>query len=131
MLRFNLSEFPRDFFRSRIPAQLSAECRVRRIHRSRVMDNSIRQLVGVIKSDPAVANVNAYTGGNGSTNTGFIYIALKPLNERKIRRPPNHQPSSSQAESSARGLRVFAGGSRSPNRRPIEQRALPVHHSVR
>ncbi len=48
------------------------------------MDNSIRQLVGVIKSDPAVANVNAYTGGNGATNTGFIYIALKPLNERKI-----------------------------------------------
>jgi multidrug efflux pump len=48
------------------------------------MDNSIRQLVGVIKSDPAVANVNAYTGGNGATNTGFIYIALKPLNERNI-----------------------------------------------
>ncbi len=51
------------------------------------MDNSIRQLVGVIKSDPAVANVNAYTGGGGSTNTGFIYIALKPLNERKIGAP--------------------------------------------
>jgi len=48
------------------------------------MDNSIRQLVGVIKSDPAVANVNAYTGGNGATNGGFIYIALKPLNERKV-----------------------------------------------
>jgi len=51
------------------------------------MDDSIRQLVGVIKSDPAVANVNAYTGGNGSTNTGFIYIALKPLDERKIGAP--------------------------------------------
>jgi multidrug efflux pump len=49
-----------------------------------VMDNSIRQLVGVIKSDPAVANVIAYTGGNGATNGGFIYIALKPLNERKV-----------------------------------------------
>jgi len=48
------------------------------------MDNSIRQLVGVIKSDSAVANVTAYTGGNGATNAGFIYIALKPLNERKI-----------------------------------------------
>ena len=28
--------------------------------------------------------MNAYTGGNGSSNTGFIYIALKPLNERKV-----------------------------------------------
>ncbi len=51
------------------------------------MDNSIRQLVAVIKSDPAVANVNAYTGGNGSTNTGFIYVALKPLDERKVGAP--------------------------------------------
>ena len=48
------------------------------------MSDSIRQLVRVIKSDPAVANVNAYTGGNGATNTGFIYIALKPLDERKV-----------------------------------------------
>jgi multidrug efflux pump len=49
-----------------------------------VMDNSVQRLVGVIKADPAVANVTAYTGGNGSSNAGFIYIALKPLNQRKI-----------------------------------------------
>lgn len=48
------------------------------------MNNSILELVKVIKADPAVANVNAYTGGNGASNGGFIYIALKPLNERKI-----------------------------------------------
>ena len=48
------------------------------------MDNSVRQLVAVIKNDPAVANVTAYTGGNGASNGGFIYIALKPLNERKV-----------------------------------------------
>ena len=48
------------------------------------MNNSIKQLVGVIKADPAVANVNAYTGGNGASNGGFIYIALKPLEERKV-----------------------------------------------
>jgi multidrug efflux pump len=48
------------------------------------MDNSVQQLVGVIKKDAAIANVIAFTGGNGATNTGFIYIALKPLNERKV-----------------------------------------------
>jgi multidrug efflux pump len=46
-----------------------------------LMDNSVLQLVDVIKADPAVFHVNAYTGGG---NGGFIYIALKPLNERKI-----------------------------------------------
>ena len=38
----------------------------------------------MIKNDPAVANVIAFTGGSGATNTGFIYIALKPLAERKV-----------------------------------------------
>ena len=48
------------------------------------MNSSLLALVKVIKADPAVANVNAYTGGNGASNGGFIYIALKPLNERRI-----------------------------------------------
>jgi multidrug efflux pump len=48
------------------------------------MNSSIQQVVGVIKNDPAVANVVAFTGGNGATNTGSIYIALKPLAVRKI-----------------------------------------------
>lgn len=46
-----------------------------------VMNTSIRKLVDVIKSDPAVANVNAYVG---SGNGGFIYITLKPLSQRGI-----------------------------------------------
>ncbi len=41
-----------------------------------VMDNSVRQLLSVIEKDPAIAHVNAYTG---SSNGGFIFIALKPL----------------------------------------------------
>jgi len=48
------------------------------------MNDSIQQIVGVIKKDSAVANVIAFTGGNGATNGGSIYIALKPLAERKV-----------------------------------------------
>jgi len=47
------------------------------------MDQLTKQFVNIIKADPAVANVMAFTGG-GSTNTGNIYIGLKPLNERKL-----------------------------------------------
>src|SRR5271168_3399423 len=51
-----------------------------------VMNASIKALVNVIKADPAVANVNAYSGSNGGggSNGGFIYAALKPLDERKV-----------------------------------------------
>jgi multidrug efflux pump len=49
-----------------------------------VMDDSIKKLVQTIKADPAVANVIGYVGtGNG----GFVYVSLKPLNERKIGAP--------------------------------------------
>jgi multidrug efflux pump len=41
-----------------------------------------------IKNDPAVAAVVSFVGGTGpgtaATNSGFVYVALKPLEERKI-----------------------------------------------
>jgi multidrug efflux pump len=50
-----------------------------------VMNASIKELVKVVKADPAVANVNAYIGGGGGgSNGGFMYVALKPLEERKV-----------------------------------------------
>jgi multidrug efflux pump len=48
------------------------------------MNDAIQKIEGVIKKDPAVDNVIAFTGGGGATNTGNIFIALKPLNQRKI-----------------------------------------------
>ncbi|HTW79000.1 MAG TPA: efflux RND transporter permease subunit [Terracidiphilus sp.] len=44
-----------------------------------LMNFSVEKLMKVIKSDPAVAHANAYTGGNGASNGGFIFVALKPL----------------------------------------------------
>jgi multidrug efflux pump len=51
------------------------------------MDDSIQRIEAVIKKDPAIQNVMGFTGGGGATNTGFIFIALKPLSERKIDAP--------------------------------------------
>jgi multidrug efflux pump len=85
------------------------------------MDTSIRQIGAVIKDDPGVANVIAFTGGNGATNTGFVYVALKPLAERKVTatqiinrlRPKlNHLPVASAFLQSVQDLRI---GGRSSN----------------
>jgi multidrug efflux pump len=51
------------------------------------MNDSIQKIEGVINKDPAVANVIGFTGGGGATNSGNIFISLKPLNERKIGAP--------------------------------------------
>ncbi|HSY84228.1 MAG TPA: efflux RND transporter permease subunit [Gemmatimonadaceae bacterium] len=48
------------------------------------MDDAMRQISRAIKSDSAVANVIGFTGTNGATNTGTLFIALKPLAQRKI-----------------------------------------------
>jgi multidrug efflux pump len=44
----------------------------------------MRQIMGVINHDSGVANAIAFTGTNGATNTGSIFIALKPLSVRKV-----------------------------------------------
>ena len=48
------------------------------------MQQDINSFVDMIKQDPAVANVMGFTGGAGATNGGFIYVGLKPLDERKV-----------------------------------------------
>jgi multidrug efflux pump len=48
------------------------------------MQDLTLRFVQKIKTDPAVLHVGAFTGGGGAVNTGFIYLSLKPLSERKI-----------------------------------------------
>ncbi|MGA2236760.1 MAG: multidrug efflux RND transporter permease subunit [Terriglobales bacterium] len=46
------------------------------------MQKATQRIVDVVKTDPAVQNVMAFTGGGGATNSGFIYLGLKPLAQR-------------------------------------------------
>jgi multidrug efflux pump len=49
------------------------------------MQAAALRISDTIKTDPAIAAVVSFVGGtNGATNSGFVYCALKPLNERKI-----------------------------------------------
>jgi multidrug efflux pump len=85
-----------------------------------VMDESVQKLVTLIKQDPAVQNVIGFTGGQGAINGGFIYAALKPLNERKIGAPQvinrlrpkmNALPVASAFLQAAQDLRIGGRGS--------------------
>jgi multidrug efflux pump len=48
-----------------------------------IMQARVDRFMAILMADPAVANVNGYTGG-GQRNSAFFYIALKPLAERKV-----------------------------------------------
>jgi multidrug efflux pump len=47
------------------------------------MSEKVRQFVPIIQRDPAVASVVGFTGGR-QTNSGFVFIGLKPLADRHI-----------------------------------------------
>jgi multidrug efflux pump len=85
------------------------------------MNDSIQRIGSVIKNDPAVENVIAFTGGGGATNTGSLYVALKPLAGRngsaaqiidRLRPPLNRLPVASAFLQAVQDLRI---GGRSSN----------------
>jgi len=48
------------------------------------MQGITKRYVDLIKSDPAVSNAVAFTGGFGPVNTGQVIVSLKPFRERKL-----------------------------------------------
>ncbi len=48
-----------------------------------LMQKKLTQFVTIIKNDPAVEAVVGFTGG-GQTNSGFMFMSLKPLSERQL-----------------------------------------------
>jgi multidrug efflux pump len=76
-------KIPKGFFPQEDTGALTGSVRGPQDSSFAAMNTSIQAIGNVIKADPAVENVIGFTGGNGATNTGSVYIALKPLSERQ------------------------------------------------
>jgi multidrug efflux pump len=48
-----------------------------------LMQQKLMQFVTIVKNDPAVASAVGFTGG-GQTNSGFVFVSLKPSTERTL-----------------------------------------------
>ena len=48
-----------------------------------LMRGKLNQFISIIKADPAIDSVVGFTGGR-QTNSGFVFIALKPLAQRGV-----------------------------------------------
>jgi multidrug efflux pump len=46
-----------------------------------LMEKKLTQFMAIVQQDPAVDSVVGFTGG-GTTNSGFVFVSLKPLDER-------------------------------------------------
>lgn len=80
---------PKGFFPQQDTGRLSANLVADQDTSFQTMERLIKQFSKVIEDDPAVENVSAYSGGGGgaggASNSARMYIALKPLKERKIK----------------------------------------------
>ena len=114
-------KIPKGFFPTQDTGSLAGSIRGPEDASFPAMNSSIQAIERVVGKDPAVENVIAFTGGGGATNTGHMYVTLKPLDVRKVGAPEviarlrpklNRMPVASTFLQAAQDLRI---GGRSSN----------------
>ena len=75
---------PKGFFPTQDTGQISAGIRADQSISFEAMQAKLRQIVDIIKRDPAVDTVVGFTGGSRAGG-GFMFIALKPADQRTER----------------------------------------------
>ena len=78
---------PKGFFPQQDTGRLTGSIQAAQDISFQAMKEKLTAIVNIIKDDPAVDNVIAFTGGGGggvTRNTARMFIALKPQEERKL-----------------------------------------------
>jgi multidrug efflux pump len=78
---FLFSAAPKGFFPQQDTGQINGGIRADQSISFQAMQQKLRQLVNIIKSDPAVDTVVGFTGGSRAGG-GFMFLNLKPVSER-------------------------------------------------
>ena len=78
---FLFSAAPKGFFPQQDTGQINGGIRADQSISFQAMQEKLRQLVNIIKSDPAVDTVVGFTGGSRAGG-GFMFLNLKPVGER-------------------------------------------------
>jgi multidrug efflux pump len=78
-------EIPKGFFPQQDTGRLNGTIMADQSISFQAMQQKIADLAAIVKKDPAVDTVLIFTGGGGgtTTNTGRVFVALKPLVDRK------------------------------------------------
>jgi multidrug efflux pump len=74
---------PKGFFPQQDTGRLTGSIQADQSISFQLMQKKLTQFITIIKNDPAVEAAVGFTG-NGQTNSGFVFVSLKPLSERHI-----------------------------------------------
>jgi multidrug efflux pump len=75
---------PKGFFPQQDTGRLIGNVQADQAMSFQAMQGKLAELVDIVRADPAVETVVAFTGGSQGSSTGRMFVALKPLAERKI-----------------------------------------------
>ena len=75
---------PKGFFPQQDTGRLFGTIQASQDTSFQAMRRKLMEVVEIVQSDPAVETVDAFAGARGSSNTGRMFIVLKPLGERKL-----------------------------------------------
>ena len=81
-----LAIVPKGFFPQQDTGRITGGIQGAQDSSFQAMKQRMTRFVEIIRADPAVASVVAFTGSGGgtTTNTGRVFISLKPLDERQV-----------------------------------------------
>ena len=113
--------------RSRTPGAWSAASRPTRASRSRRCSGSSTEFMTHRAAATRRSRTSSASPAAPQRNSGFMFVALKPLVRAQAVGRPGHRPAARQARQGARREPVPAAGAGHPHRRPPERRAVPVH----
>ncbi|KRB81635.1 efflux RND transporter permease subunit [Duganella sp. Root198D2] len=74
---------PKGFFPQQDTGQINGGIRADQSISFQAMQGKLRQLVNIIRDDPAVATVVGFTGGSRAGG-GFMFVSLKPVAQRDV-----------------------------------------------
>jgi len=74
---------PKGFFPQQDTGRLVGSIQADQAISFQLMSQKLGQFIDIVKSDPAVETAVGFTGG-GQTNSGFMFVSLKPLAKRKV-----------------------------------------------
>jgi multidrug efflux pump len=80
---FLFYEIPKGFFPQQDTGRMIGGIQADQSISFQLMKQKLRRFVQIVKEDQAVESVVGFTGG-GQTNSGFVFVSLKPLAERKL-----------------------------------------------
>jgi multidrug efflux pump len=80
---FLFYEVPKGFFPQQDTGRMIGGLQADQSISFQLMRQKLRQFIAIVQADPAVQSVVGFTGGF-QTNSGFVFVSLKPLAQRKL-----------------------------------------------